>query len=152
MFALRPYRKNDYEVYNPFREIEELERTFFGEPFFANWNEDRALSFRTDISDNGDSYLLEAELPGFDKKDIKLDLSGNTLTITANHKSEKKEKEGENGKYLRVERFCGEYRRSFDISEINTDAISAKYENGVLSLTLPKKQPSLPESRQLEIQ
>ena len=151
MFALRPYeRKNQVTNYNPFREMDELERSFFGNPFgFFGSN---ALSeFRTDITDTGDAYLLEAVLPGFDKKDIHLDVSGDVLTVRAERRSNHEEKD-ENHRVIRSERSYGSYSREFDLSGVNADGITAKYENGVLKLNLPKKQATLPDTRTLEIE
>ena len=143
MFDLRPYRGTP-DTYNPFHEIEDFERRFFGEPFF------RRSEFRTDLIDEGENLVLEADLPGFDKKDIHLDLLENTLTINAERRSSH-ESGGKDEKYLRLERSYGKYSRSFDVSAIDTDSIKAKYENGVLKLTMPKKQKSAPEPRQLTI-
>ena len=152
MYDLKPYRKNSsVSTYNPFRDIEELERRFFGEPFGGFFRGSDLAEFRTDISDQGDSYLLEADLPGFEKKDIQLSLSDNTLTVEAERHSES-EDEDKKSKYLRIERSYGHYSRQFDVSAIDTEKITAKYENGVLKLTLPKKQETLPESRKLEIE
>ena len=131
--------------YDPFRMMNEMERAFFTEPFGRFFGDSRLADFRTDIRDEGDSYLLEADLPGFDKKDIHLDLNGDTLTIHAERHSEEKN-------YLRCERSYGAYSRSFDISNVEADGIKAKYDNGVLRLTLPKKQEVLPASRRLEIE
>ncbi|MCH5196278.1 MAG: Hsp20/alpha crystallin family protein [Oscillospiraceae bacterium] len=148
MFELRPYRRlNSAAAYNPFREIEDFERRFFNEPFDAFF---RSGEFRTDITDEGENFVLEADLPGFDKKDIRLDLSENTLTINAERHFEH-EHDDKKDKYLRVERSYGKYIRQFDVSAINTDAIRAKYENGVLRLTMPKKQKTIPETKQLAI-
>ncbi len=152
MFELRPYRRHSNEItYNPFREMEDLERRFFEEPFGAFFRSGDIAEFKTDITDEGDSYVLEADLPGFDKKDIHLDLSDNTLTINAERHSEHEEK-GKKEKYVRVERSYGRYSRQFDVSSIDTENIKAKYDNGVLTLTLPKKQEALPEARHLEIE
>ena len=105
MFELRPYRKNEMQnaYYNPFREMEEMERRFFRDPF-SMFDSNELSLFKTDISDQGDSYLLETDLPGFDKKDIRLDLNGDTLTIHAERHSESEQKEHKD-KYLRVERW-----------------------------------------------
>lgn len=152
MYELKPYRKNSSVAgYNPFREIEEIERRFFDEPFGPFFRGGDLAEFRTDISDQGDSYLLEADLPGFEKKDIHLNLSENTLTIEAERHFDHEDEDKEN-KYLRVERSYGKYSRQFDVSAIDTDKIAAKYENGVLKLTLPKKHATLPESKHLEIE
>ncbi|MPN59108.1 18 kDa heat shock protein [bioreactor metagenome] len=94
--------------------------------------------------------MLEADLPGFDKKDIKIDIDGGYLTINAERHSKSEEKDDKNN-YIRCERSYGSFSRSFDVSAINTDAIAASYDNGVLKLTMPKKTPEVPTSRRLEI-
>ena len=108
------------------------------------------VAFRTDVIDTGDAYKLEAELPGFNKEDIQLNVENDCLTVTAEHKSEKKE-EDEKKNFIKRERFYGSYTRSFDVSGINVDGIEATYENGVLTLNLPKKAAEIPASRKLEI-
>ena len=109
------------------------------------------MSFGTDVKDEGEYYLLEADLPGFEKKDIHLDINGDVLTVSAERHSAHEEKD-EKGKYIRCERSYGAYSREFDLSGIAADKIGAKYENGVLKLTLPKKQEQVPASRRLEIE
>lgn len=147
MFELRPYNhRNNQVVADPFAMMDDFERRFFHDDVFGR---DALAVFRTDITDEGDHFLLEADLPGFDKKDIKLDLNGNTLTVKAERHTKDEEKKG---KYLRCERTYGTYSRQFDVSEINTEQISAKYEDGVLKLVLPKKEKVLPSSRQLTIE
>lgn len=92
MFELRPYtRRNHMANYNPFREMDEFEKNFFADPF-SMFDAGAIAEFKTDITDNGDSYLLEADLPGFDKKDIKLDINGDWLTINAERHSEHEER------------------------------------------------------------
>ena len=108
-------------------------------------------AFKTDVKDEGDRYELEADLPRFDKKDIHLDINGDTLTLSAERHSEHEEKD-KKGKYVRCERSYGSYSRSFDLSGVKSDAITAKYEDGVLKLDMPKKDNTLPESRRLEIE
>ena len=100
--------------------------------------------------DEGDHYLLEADLPGFEKKDIKLDLDGDVLTVNAERHSKVEQKEKD--KIVRVERSYGSYSRSFDMSGIDTNGIKAAYENGVLKLTLPKKEKGDEGKRHLEIE
>ena len=146
-------RNNNHHVnaYNPFRELEEFERNFFGNPFGSFFSSGDLAEFKTDVTDEGDHYLLEADLPGFEKKEIQLDISGDTLTVRAERHSKIEEKDKKE-KVVRVERSYGSYSRSFDISGVDADQIKAKYENGVLKLTLPKKQVTLPEGRRLEIE
>lgn len=148
MFELRPYSRKNNSLYNPFKEMDELENSFFGSPFgFLNAIDE----FKTDIKDEGDHYELIADLPGFDKKDIKLDISDDTLTVSAQRHSEHEEKD-KKGKYIRCERSYGNYSRSFDLSGVKADEVTAKYENGVLKLTMPKKTETKPSSRRLEIE
>jgi HSP20 family protein len=115
---------------------------FFGNGFnqFDNFN--------TDVIDKGDSYLLQAELPGFQKEDIKIDLDKETLTISASHNEEKKEKRDN---YVRQERRYSSYCRSFHIPGINKENISASYQNGVLEISLPKENVMIEEAKRIEI-
>lgn len=148
MFELKPYRRNNtVGEYNPFKEMDE----FFADPFGGFFGNRDIAAFKTDISDEGDHYLLEADLPGFDKKDIHLDINGDSLVLSAERGNENKTEEKKN-KYVRMERSWGRYVRQFDISAIDAAAIKAKYENGVLSLIMPKKQETLPTARKIEIE
>ena len=151
MFELRPFdhRSNRMRTYDPFREMEDLERAFFGGRPWSGWNE--LSEFETDIQDKGDSYLLEADLPGFRKEDIHVDLDGDLMTIEAERHSEHEEKDKQGG-YLRCERSYGSYRRSFDISGIEASGLKAEYSDGVLKLTMPKKQQTVSSARRIEIQ
>ena len=146
-------RNNGYPTnyYDPFREMEKLERGFFGGPFDSFFGGKDLAEFKTDITDEGDHYLLEADLPGFDKKDIHLDVNGDTLTIQAERHSKVEQKDNQD-RIVRVERSYGSYSRRFDLSAVDADNIKAKYDNGVLTLNLPKKASVLPASRQLEIE
>ena len=141
MFTLSTRRGNDYlRRYDPFRELDELQRRFFNDNTFGG--------FGTDIIDKGDSYCLQADLPGFKKEDIHVDVDGNRLTISAERNYEdKEEQEG----YIRRERSYGSYCRTFDISEIVADEITADYTDGVLTLNLPKTQPKQPTARRIEL-
>ena len=152
MFGLTPYRKNQNGVtYDPFREMRDVERRLFGDPFDGFFSGRELATFRTDVQDQGDKYLVECDLPGFAKEDIHLDIEGDTLTIKAERHSEYEDKEKQEG-YLRCERTYGEYSRSFDVSEIERDGIKAKLDNGVLTLTLPKKQSKPVEKQSLPIE
>ena len=151
MFDLRPYnRRHAMEGYDPFREMQNFEEEFFDFPFLSFEN-GMLSEFKTDIVDNDKEYVLEADLPGFDKKDIKLDIGNNILTIRAERHSEHEEKDKKN-KYVRCERSYGSYCRQFDISGVDENAIKAKYDQGVLKLTLPKKETPADTGRHLEIE
>ena len=125
--------------------FDEMERSMF-----PTQQQGRLPAFRTDIRDAGDHYLLEADLPGFQKGDIDLHLEDGVLTITAKHQETAENKQ--EGKYICRERRVGSYARSFDMSGIQEDAISASYENGVLTLILPKQGEVIPQSRKIAIQ
>ena len=144
MYEMMPFTRNHgVDLYRPFRDLEELERSLF-----ANSS---AAAFKTDIRDTGDAYVLEADLPGMKKEDIHIDIDGDRLSISAERSAVKEEKD-ENGGYVRCERSYGSFSRSFDISGIRGEDISAAYAYGVLTLTLPKQAKTVPASRRLEIQ
>ncbi|MBD5155130.1 MAG: Hsp20/alpha crystallin family protein [Oscillibacter sp.] len=144
MFEMMPFTHNrGVDLYRPFRDLEELERSLFAG--------NGVTAFKTDIRDTGDAYVLEADLPGMKKEDIHIDIDGERLSISAERNAVKEEKD-ENGGYIRCERTYGSFSRSFDISGIRAEDISAAYEDGVLKLTLPKQIQRTPESRRLEIQ
>jgi len=122
--------------------FDEFERSVFGE------SGRRLPAFSTDIRDEGDHYMLEAELPGFKKEDISLDLKEGILTITATHNEECQVEEGT---YIRRERRFGSFQRSFDVSGIDERGITAGYDSGVLSVRLPKVKPAEPETFRINI-
>ena len=138
MFELQTYQPADTWMHR-----------FWNDPFSFFTGNSGMTAFGTDISDNGDSYLLESDLPGFRKEDIHLDLQGDTLTITAQRSDEREERKEQ---YIRCERSSGSYQRSFDMSGVDTAGIHAKYENGVLYLTLPKKAERKSERKALPIE
>ncbi|MEA5012610.1 MAG: Hsp20/alpha crystallin family protein [Angelakisella sp.] len=141
MFDLTPFTSSGTSIGNLF---DTMTRSFFGDTGVS------LAGFRTDVLDKGDHYLLEAELPGFNKEDIRIDLDGDRLVIAAEHKEEKEDRQEQ---YLRRERSYGSFMRAFDVSSVKTDNITAKYQNGVLELTLPKKQPDAAiKNRQILIQ
>lgn len=144
MFEIIPFDRRGHQVsaYDPFRAFDEMERSFF---------KNSLTEFRTDVSDNGDSYMVEAELPGFNKEDIQIGIDNDCLTISAERKYDKDDSD-EKKNFIRRERYYGSYSRSFDVTGIDTDAIKAEYKDGVLNLTLPKKAPEIPASKKIEIQ
>lgn len=97
-----------------------------------------AGQMNTDISDCGDSYQIEIELPGFAKEDVKAELKDGYLTIAAT-KDETKESNDE--QYIRRERYTGQCSRSYYVGDqVTKEDIQAKFDNGVLSLRVPKKE------------
>ena len=115
---------------------------FFGSAFAS----DNVSQMKTDVVENDNEYKLDIELAGFSKDDIKIELSDGYLTISAN-KTENTEK-SEGDKYIRRERSVKSLKRSFLVEDlVDEDKISAKMQDGILHLTLPKKEPQIPEKK-----
>lgn len=131
------------------RDFMNADRSFFEDAF--NYLNSYTSDFRVDIQDKEDHYLLEADLPGLAKEDIQLDYSNNTLSIGASKETGKDEKD-EEGNFIRRERSTHSFRRQFYLDDVNESAITASFENGVLSVNLPKKEKELPQSKRIEIQ
>lgn len=94
--------------------------------------------FRVDVTEDGTSYTMRAELPGVKKDDINITIDGDQVAVSAEVKKEKDVKDGE--RVLRSERYYGKVYRAFTLGQpVDEAATNAKYDNGVLELTLPKK-------------
>ncbi len=150
MFGLTPFdsRRNNLTSFgwNPFSELDRMESSLFG----GNSLFEGFKSMRTDIQDNGKEYVLSAELPGFDKSDIKMNVKNDILTISAERKDEVVDND-ENGNFIRKERSYGTYQRSFDVSGVDKKAIKASYKDGVLKLTMPKLEVKPEDSMNIHI-
>lgn len=141
MFEIIPFGRRSY-FSDPFRAFDNMERGFF---------RGSLQGFRTDVTEDDSSYQIAAELPGFKKEEISLDVQGDCLTISAQHEDSSEESD-EKKSYIKRERFYGSYSRSFDVTGVDIDAIKAEYNDGILKIDLPKVIPVAPESRRLEIQ
>ena len=120
----------------PFGALQELFEQFGSQPFGRAGQS--MPSIRMDVSETPDGYTVKADIPGMKKEDIKVSIEGNQVSISAESRSEKEEKEGET--VVRSERSYGRQSRSFTLgSEIDDAKANARYENGVLELTLPKR-------------
>lgn len=109
---------------------------FFRDDFFDRKDRMNYNLMKTDIREDENSYLLEVDLPGYSKDDIKIDITDGYLTINA--KVEKEDKE-DNKNYVRRERFTGEVSRSFYVGEdIKEEEVKASFKNGILTLEVPK--------------
>ena len=108
---------------------------------------------RTDIHEKDGQYLLEVELPGYTKEDIKLDLKDGYLTINASHGSTNEDKD-DKGNVLRSERRLGSAPRSFYVGEnVKSEDIKARFNNGILELSVPSnKQPKVEENTRIMIE
>lgn len=118
-------RRNNFDVYND-------EDNFFNN-FFGTISKENKL-MKTDIKESENEYIFMIDLPGFEKKDIKLSLDQKYLTVSA-----MTSKEEESPKYLRKERFYGTCSRSYYVGDVEQSSIKASFNNGVLQIFVPKK-------------
>ena len=134
-------------VYDPFSEVfPELFRSVL-QPVRAAGGE--PLEIKIEVKENNGEYTVQAEMPGVKKEDIHVQIDGNRVAIQAEVKRESEEKEGE--RVLRSERYYGSISRSFSLaSEVDEAKATAKFDNGVLALTLPKKVA--PTSKRLTVE
>jgi HSP20 family protein len=140
--------------YNPFRELETFSdrmKSFF-EDFPTSINLDASSNFnpRIDISDDEKTVFVNVELPGVDKKDVKISVQeNNILTIKGEKKTEIKD---EKKNFYRVERTYGSFCRTMALPvDVNAEKTKAKYENGILTIELPKLEPTPKSEKLIEI-
>ena len=141
-----------------------LRPSIFGESLFDDWMDDFPFGMefekemfpeksplygkhaknmmKTDVRETDDSYEVDIDLPGFKKDEVNVKLEDGYITISAEKGLDKDEKDKKTGKYIRRERYAGSMSRSFYVGDgISQKDIHAKYESGILRLTLPKKAP-----------
>ena len=107
---------------------------------------------KTDVRETEHTYEVDVDLPGFKKDEIKVDLKDGYLTISAAKGLDKDEKDKE-GKYIRQERYAGACSRSFYVGDVETKDVSAKYEDGILKISVPKEaKEELPASSAIAIE
>ncbi len=121
----------DFPFYDD-RETDKLEKKLYG-------HRGKNL-MKTDIQEADNNYVMEMDLPGFSKDEIKVSLKDGYLTIRA-EKSLEEEKDKKTSKYIRRERYAGVCERSFYVGDISETDIKGEFKHGILKLTLPKKQP-----------
>ena len=122
----------------------------FSDPFFTE-TENKVM--KTDIKEKKDKYVIDMDLPGYEKNDIKIDIQDGYLTVHANVNKEETEKD--EGKYVRKERYVGECSRSFYVGDnVTEEDIKAKFKNGILTLEVNKKDATkeLPDKKYIDIE
>ncbi|HEV7822217.1 MAG TPA: Hsp20/alpha crystallin family protein [Burkholderiales bacterium] len=121
--------------------LDDLLRGFFVRPVGFQGTQAPAAApaqFRVDVSENEQAYVIRAEIPGVRKEDINISIDGDQVAISAEVKNEKEVKDGE--RLLRNERYYGKVYRAFALGQpVDDSGASAKYNDGILELTLPKK-------------
>lgn len=121
-----PRRNNDFDLIGD----------MFRDPFFSE-NESKIM--RTDIKEKKDKYLIDIDLPGYEKENIKIELEDGYLTVHANRDTNNEEKE--EGKFVRKERYVGSCSRSFYVGDaVEIEDIKASFKNGTLKIEVPKKE------------
>ena len=132
---------------DPFGDIDDLFKGFFVRPVLFEGQPQ--MQIKMDLKEDDNAYKVHADIPGVKKEDIHVSIDGNQVSISAEMKIEKEEKKGE--KVLRSERYCGKVARSFTLAhDVDEAKAQAKYSDGVLELTLPKKAAS--SAKKLAIQ
>ncbi len=136
-YLVKNERKNGLDVFD------DVFDNFFKPMFY----EEKFNTMKTDIKEDEHSYLMDIEMAGFNKEDINISLENGYLTISA----EKKECKDE-GKhnYLRRERSCS-LSRSYYVGDVKEESVKAKYDNGLLSIVIPKEQPKAPATHLISI-
>jgi HSP20 family protein len=126
----------DITRYDPFRELDDMMRGLVFRP--VRVAEPRIEQIKVDATEDDKAYRVSAEIPGVRKEDIKVSVVDNEVTISAEVKSQTEKKEGE--RVVHSERYYGAVARSFTLPQaVDEEGAQAKYENGVLTLTLPKR-------------
>ena len=127
----------------------------FARPVYYRTNHVNSIpAMKADVQELDNAYQVELELPGFKKEDLHAELKDGYLTITATHE-DKDDKKDENGRYIRQERYTGDYQRSFYVGkDVTQEDVHAAFENGILKLTVPKKeaQPKVEQSKTIMIE
>lgn len=156
MFDLIPWRRRDAETspdrsaVDLWREMDGVFERFFGDRGWPDRSMTREFVPALDVSENDGEFVVKAELPGIDPKEVDINLTGTLLTIKGEKKDEKEEK-GDG--FLRMERSYGRFSRSFQLPcEVQEDKIEAHYKNGVLDLKLPKAESAKRMSVKIQVQ
>lgn len=126
---------------------------FFNDPFFTDSTQNRPALMKTDIEDDGTNYIIDVELPGYKKENVRAELKDGYLTIYAETVSNKEESDDAKS-YIRKERYSGSCKRSFYVgSQLRQEDIKAAFEDGVLKLVVPKEAPKqIEESHYITIE
>ena len=135
---------DDWFRFPAFPETRDIDRKLYGRH--------AAHEMRTDVQEHDDHFELAIDLPGFKKDEIQLHLDNGCLTVSA-AKGLDETKTDKQGKLIRQERYAGAMQRSFYVgTEVKAEDVSAKFEDGVLRLNVPKKHPELPEKKIIAIE
>ena len=135
-----PRKRSEFDLFNDF---------FGGDDFFSRRE---SSIMKTDIKEKDDKYVIDIDLPGYEKENINLELKDGYLVVSA--KVEKEENKEEKERFVHKERFYGECSRSFFVGkQIVEEDIKAEFKNGILKINIPKKEEKkeLPEAKHINI-
>ena len=119
-----------------------LPRRFYFDNAIDQFFENEGNKMKCDIYEKDNTYHVEMDIPGFKKDEIKVECNKGNLVITA-EKEENKEDKDDDKKYIRRERTYGKYSRSFYLGDVNEEGIEAKFDNGTLTISIPKIDASV---------
>jgi HSP20 family protein len=141
MANLTRYDPFNLSRFDPFTDIDDLLKGFFVRPMMLEGQGGQQMQIKMDLKEDDNAYKVHADIPGVKKEDIQVSIEGNQVSISAETGSEKEQKEGE--KVIRSERYVGTVARTFTLAhDVDEGKCEAKYADGVLELTLPKKAVS----------
>jgi len=150
MFGLTPINRRNGNVpgRNDFWDFKSVLDDFFSDSFFPTFNRS-GHPIRADIRETDKAYIIDAEIPGVNKDEIKLELRDDVLTISV-ERDERVDEEKDN--YIRRERRYGAFSRSFYVDNVDAQGVEARNHNGVITITLPKKEGGKDNRHRIEIQ
>ena len=125
-----------------------IPRNFFLDDFFDDLGKDKYQDMKCDIYEDGNNYVVEMDIPGFNTDEINIETSKGYLTISAEHDALKKEEEKN---YIRRERVYGSVMRRFYVGDVSEDNIKANFKDGVLKVVFPKKE-EVSNKKKIEIE
>ncbi|QXM05428.1 heat shock protein Hsp18 [Crassaminicella indica] len=147
MFGMVPFKRNNHPLAKRGDYFSQLFNNFFDDDFFAPMTT-LGNSFKVDLKETENEYIVEADLPGINKEAIDIDYESNYLTITAKREETIND---EKDNYVRRERSYGEFKRKFYIDNVNEEKIDASFKDGVLKITLPKLEKTNIRKRKIDI-
>jgi len=131
-----------------FRDLDQMMNEFFNHDFTGRCTAEKCWAPRVDVREESDSFVVSADLPGLEKSDISITVEDDTLTIAGERKFESSNEDGD--QIRRRERLMGKFSRSMSFpDEISSEGIKASFQNGVLTINVPKTEPTKPQ--QIEI-
>lgn len=150
MFGLVPFnrRMGNLARRGGLSDLPNLFNDFFNEPFATGFFAS-AHPIKADIRETDKEFVIEADMPGVKKEDIRLELRDGILTVGVEYNEQADDKRDD---YIRRERRYGSYCRSFSVDGVKQEDVSARYDNGVLMVTLPKSEEEKPKTHKIDIQ